>query len=121
VAAYDGEASHLAIVRDITARKMKWVRAQEQLLENLLAVARTMYEQPTVQATLQNALEIALALTAPPAILLLDSSGAVTHSVLSSARQCGAAGQRRHPVDGLGLAGLGRPTAGRFDSRHAPG
>lgn len=62
------------------------LRAQEHLLENLLAVARTMYEQPTVQATLQNALEIALALTGASGgdLNLLDSSGVVTHSILSS-------------------------------------
>jgi signal transduction histidine kinase len=62
------------------------LRAQEHLLENLLAVARTMYEQPTVQATLQNALEIALALTGATGgdLNWLDSSGVVTHSILSS-------------------------------------
>ena len=84
------------------------LRAQEHLLENLLAVARTMYEQPTVQATVQNALEIALALTGATGgdLNLLDSSGAVTHSILSSylASMAQPAGDAA-PLMELGLAG----------------
>jgi signal transduction histidine kinase/putative methionine-R-sulfoxide reductase with GAF domain len=84
------------------------LRAQEHLLENLLAVARTMYEQPTVQATLQNALEIALALTGATGgdLNVLDNSGAVTHSILS-AHLASAAQPARDaaPWMDLGLAG----------------
>ncbi|CAG0932305.1 two-component system, NarL family, sensor histidine kinase EvgS [Thermoflexales bacterium] len=87
VTAYDGQRL-LAIVRDITARKKTEteLRAQEQLLENLLAVARTMYERPSVRATLQNALEIALALTGATGsdLTWFDSSGAVIHYTPSS-------------------------------------
>jgi signal transduction histidine kinase/putative methionine-R-sulfoxide reductase with GAF domain len=85
--AFDG-GRLLAQVRDITVHKQAEaeVRAHEQLLENLLAVARTIYERPTVHATLQNALEIALALTGATSgdLNWLDRSGAVTHSILSS-------------------------------------
>jgi signal transduction histidine kinase/putative methionine-R-sulfoxide reductase with GAF domain len=84
------------------------LRAQEHLLENLLAVARTMYEQPTVQATLQNALEIALALTGATGgdLNLLDSSGVVTHSILSSPLASAAQpASDAAPLIELGLAG----------------
>jgi signal transduction histidine kinase/putative methionine-R-sulfoxide reductase with GAF domain len=84
------------------------LRAQEHLLENLVAVARTMYEQPTVQATLQNALEIALALTGATGgdLNVLDSSGAVTHSILSAYLASAAQPARdAAPLMELGLAG----------------
>ena len=84
------------------------LRAQEHLLENLLAVARTMYEQPTVQTTLQNALEIALALTGATGgdLNLLDSSGIVTHSILSSPLASAAQpASDAAPLIELGLAG----------------
>ena len=78
----------IIVARDITARKKMEadLRAQEQLFENLVAVGRATAEQPTLQATLQNALEITMTLTGATDgdLNLLDSSGAVTHSILPS-------------------------------------
>ena len=83
-----GRERVLLIMRDITARKKEeaGLRAQEQLFEHLVAVARATTEQPTLQATLQNALDIAMALTgaAYGDLNLLDSAGKVTHSILPS-------------------------------------
>jgi len=95
LAAY-GRERVLLIMRDITARKKEeaGLRAQEQLFEHLVAVARATTEQPTLQATLQNALDIAMSLTgaAYGDLNLLDSAGKVTHSILpsgpASAEQC---------------------------------
>ncbi len=78
----------LVITRDITARQKMEVdlRAQERLFEQLVAVARAANEQIALQATLQNALGIAMTLTdaAYGDLILLDSSGGVTHSILPS-------------------------------------
>jgi PAS domain S-box-containing protein len=76
----------IVVARDITARKQAEadLRAQEQLLENLVAVARATNERPMLLDTLQNALDIAMALTGAPdgELIMLDGSGRVTHSIL---------------------------------------
>ena len=105
-----GSERALVIVSDITARKKveAELRDQVQLFENLVAVARAMAERPTLPATLQNALEIAMALTgATGGVLnLLNGLGDITYSVLSSGP---AATQEREPhvasITDTGLAG----------------
>ncbi len=61
------------------------LRAQRQLFENLVAVARATAERPALEATLQNALNVATRLTAAEhgSLLLADGTGAVTRSILA--------------------------------------
>ncbi len=82
-----GSIAHfIAIKQDITERKQAEakLRAQKQLFENLVAVARATAEGPTLEATLQNVLDVSTTLTSAEhgSLFLLDSSGAVTHSIL---------------------------------------
>jgi len=60
------------------------LRAQKQLFEKLVAVARVTAERPSLQETLRAALNVAIALTdaSDGDILLLDKSGAVTDWIL---------------------------------------
>lgn len=61
------------------------LRAQRQLFENLVAVARATAERPALEATLQNALNVAARLTAAEhgSLLLADGASAVTRSILA--------------------------------------
>ena len=107
----DGRFSGTLIVfRDITQRKAaeEELKASKQLFENLVAVARATSEGPSLQATLQNALDVATHLTGAEfgSLFLLDSGGRVTHSIL--ARGTTAPGSRREIVGKVmdkGLAG----------------
>jgi PAS domain S-box-containing protein len=87
VVLYDCEQV-LVIARDITQRKQVEadLRAQEQLFEHLVAVARATAERPMLADTLQNALDIAMALTGATDgnLILLDSVGQITHNILPS-------------------------------------
>lgn len=107
----DGHFSgYLIVFRDITQRKAaeEELKASKQLFENLVAVARATSEGPSLQATLQNALDVATHLTGADygSLFLLDSDGRVTHSIL--ARGTTAPGSRRKIVGKVmdkGLAG----------------
>lgn len=84
----DGNIYRVAgISEDITEQKRSEMalQAQKQLFENLVAVARATAERPTLEATLQNALDVSVALTgaARGSLFLLDAAGEVTHSILS--------------------------------------
>jgi signal transduction histidine kinase/putative methionine-R-sulfoxide reductase with GAF domain len=84
------------------------LRAQEQLFENLVAVARATTERPTLLDTLQNALDIAMALTgaADGDLIMLDGSGRVTHSILPTGPA--TPGEHEHYIASVmerGLAG----------------
>ena len=61
------------------------LREQKQLFENLATVARAVTELPTMEATLQNVLDVATALTQADhsSLLVLDRDGAVAHSILA--------------------------------------
>ncbi|MCI0394657.1 MAG: GAF domain-containing protein [Chloroflexi bacterium] len=61
------------------------LRAQKQLFENLVAVARATAEEPGLRDTLRRALEMGVVLTNAlhGSLFLLDSSGNVSHSILS--------------------------------------
>ncbi|MEK7325729.1 MAG: hypothetical protein AAB217_10790, partial [Chloroflexota bacterium] len=61
------------------------LREQKQLFENLVTVARAVTELPTMEATLQNVLDVATALTQAEhsSLLVLDQGGAVAHSILA--------------------------------------
>jgi len=58
------------------------LRAQKQLFENLVAVARATAERPTLEATLQNALDVAATLTGAEQgdLFLVSEAGVVTYS-----------------------------------------
>ncbi len=77
----------LIALRDISAQKLAEaaLREQKQLFENLVAVARATAERPSLEATLQNALNVAAALTGAErgSLFLLNSVGVVTHSLLT--------------------------------------
>ncbi len=80
-------AGLLLVLRDITERKQLESRLEAQMrrFEQLLAVARATTEQPTLEATLKNTLDIAVALTSAErgSIFLMDTGGKVTHSILA--------------------------------------
>lgn len=60
------------------------LRAQKQLFENLVAVARATAERPTLQDTLSNTLDVAMRLTGAQDgdLFLLDATGAVIQPIL---------------------------------------
>lgn len=72
---------------EVTARRRveAELRAQKQLFENLLAVARVTTERPTLEETLKNTIGVASSLTGAQAasLFLLDEEGRVTRSLLS--------------------------------------
>lgn len=100
----------LIILRDITEHKRSENELIERrkLVEKLVAVARATTEGSSLQATLQNALDVTASLTGAEygSLFLLDSGGRVTHSIL--ARGATAPGSRRKIVGTVmddGLAG----------------
>lgn len=100
----------LIVLRDITAHKktQNELDARRQLSENLVAVARATAEDSSLQATLQNALDVTTGLTGAEygSLFLLDSGGRVTHSILARGK---TAPGSRHKIVGTvmdkGLAG----------------
>lgn len=98
------------VLHDIVARKQAEasLRDQKQLFENLVAVARATAEQPSLEATLQNALDVAASLTGAEcgSLFLLDETGVVTHSILALGKTQPAGQQDMvNRVMGRGLAG----------------
>jgi PAS domain S-box-containing protein len=84
------------------------LRTQRQLFENLVAVARATAERPALEATLQNALNVAARLTAAEhgSLLLADGTGAVTRSILAGdTRPLNAQPPIANHVISRGLAG----------------
>jgi len=83
----DRLSGRLIVFRDVTERKLadEALRAQKQLFESLVAVARATTEQPSLQATLQNVLDVSARLTGAGygSLFLLGESGQVTHSILA--------------------------------------
>ena len=81
----DRPAGRLIILRDITSRKRieRELRTQKQLLEDLVAVARATTEQPALEATLNNVLNVGIALTGAERgrLFLLDGHGHVTQAI----------------------------------------
>src|SRR5690606_36126319 len=79
--------SHLVVLRDITRYKKTEAEllSRQRLFENLVEIARTTSKGPTLQATLQNALDIATELTGAEygSLFLLDSRNRVTESILA--------------------------------------
>jgi len=77
----------LIVLHDITERKQAEASlvAQKQLFENLVAMARATAKHPSLEATLQSAVNMAAALTGAEdgGMFLLDGDGVVTHSVLA--------------------------------------
>lgn len=78
---------HLIVLREITERKQAEADAiaRQRLFANLVAVARATAEGPSLPATLQNALDVATALTRAEfgSVFLLDGDGRVTDSILA--------------------------------------
>lgn len=73
------------ILRDVTQREQAAaeLRAQKQLFENLVAVARATTEKPELEDTLHNVLRVGLSLTAAArgSLFLFELDGTVTHTV----------------------------------------
>ncbi|MEA3308962.1 MAG: GAF domain-containing protein, partial [Chloroflexota bacterium] len=80
-------SGRLLVLRDITARKQIETSLAEQnkRFEQLLTVARVITEHHTLDATLQNALDIAVSLTTSTvgSLFLLDEQRTVTRSLLA--------------------------------------
>jgi len=101
---------HLMVLRDITERKEAEAQsaARQRLFANLVAIARATAEGPSLQATLQNALDVATGLTDAEygSLFLLDSDGRVTNSILARGTM-GPGSQRKivGQVMDQGLAG----------------
>ena len=80
---------------------------QKQRFERLLAVARATTEQPTVEETLQNALDVTAALTSAEfgSLVLLDEAGKVKQSILALGKHVPGQEQIINQVLDRGLAG----------------
>jgi PAS domain S-box-containing protein len=78
---------HLVVLHDVTERKRveAAVILKKQWFENLVAVARATTEGPTLEVTLQNALDVTATLTSSDrgSLFLFDTAGAVTHCILA--------------------------------------
>jgi PAS domain S-box-containing protein len=98
----------IGIVRDVTERKQAeaGLREQKELLENLVAVARTTSEQPALEATLENVMRVGVNLTAADrgGLFMLNGAGEVTQTL--SIRDGAPAAERRAIVDRLIQSGL---------------
>jgi PAS domain S-box-containing protein len=66
-------------------RATEELRAQKQLFEGLVTVARALAEQPDLEASLRNVLNVATTLTAAHQgdLFLLDEAGRVTHNLIT--------------------------------------
>jgi len=77
----------LIVLHDITERKRTEASlvAQKQWFESLVAMARAMAKHPSLEATLQSALNMAATLTKAEhgSMFLLDGTGVVTHGVVT--------------------------------------
>ena len=77
----------LVIFHDITERKQAETNlmAQKRLFESLVAMARAVTKQPSLEATMRNALNMSATLTKAESgsIFLLGGGGVVTHSILA--------------------------------------
>ncbi|CAG0932299.1 two-component system, NarL family, sensor histidine kinase EvgS [Thermoflexales bacterium] len=100
----------IGVVRDVTERKQAEteLREQKELLENLVAVARATSEQPALEATLENVMQVGVNLTSADrgSLFLLNPAGEVTQTV--SVSDDASATERRAVVERLmqdGLAG----------------
>jgi two-component system, NtrC family, sensor histidine kinase KinB len=75
----------ISVVRDVTERKRAdmELREQKELLENLVKVARATSEQPTLEATLHNVLQVGVTLTGADrgSLFILDDAGTVTQTL----------------------------------------
>ena len=80
---------------------------QKQWLERLLAVAMATTEQPTVEETLQNALDVTAGLTSAEygSLLVLDKDGVVTHGILAHGKMVPSQERLVRRVLDKGLAG----------------
>jgi PAS domain S-box-containing protein len=82
----DRLTGRLLVLRDVTERKEaeRALRAQRDLFEGLVSVARATAERPTLEMTLQNALTASTALTSAEdgSLFLLDEDGDVTHHLV---------------------------------------
>lgn len=80
-------SGRLILLHDITERKRAetGLIAQKQLFESLVAMARATSKLPSLEATLQSAINMAATLTGAEhgSMILLDGTGAVTHCVLA--------------------------------------
>lgn len=85
----DQVAGHLILWRDVTERRKAAaaLRDQKSLFENLVAVAQATAQRPSLEATLQNCLDVAVSLSGAEgaSLFLLDGSGRVQRSLYSSA------------------------------------
>jgi PAS domain S-box-containing protein len=77
----------LVVLHNVTRQKTAEAAllTQKQLFQNLVAVARATAERPTLEATLQNALDVAVKLTTAElgSLFILDENSVVTHGILS--------------------------------------
>jgi PAS domain S-box-containing protein len=82
----DRLTGRLLVLRDVTERKEaeEALRAQRDLFEGLVSVARATAERPTLEVTLQNALTASTTLTGAEDgdLFLLDEQGTVTHNLV---------------------------------------
>ncbi len=98
----------IGVVRDVTERRHAEaeLREQKELLENLVAVARATSEQPALEATLENVMQVGVKLTAADhgGLFMLSSTGEVNQTL--SIRDEAPAAERRAIVERLIKDGL---------------
>lgn len=110
------------LAEDITHRRQteEALQGQTRLLENLVTIAQAVVGYPTVDATLQNILNVAVAVTGADHgnLLVFNGAGTVMHSMLSSGQSKSALVRenRRSIVDEV----LDRGLAGWVIRHHEP-
>lgn len=81
----NGHNLYAVILRDMSSRVKfeQELRAQKQLFENLVLVARATSARPDLDDTLRSVLQVAVSLTsaARGSLFLIDANGAVTHTL----------------------------------------
>jgi signal transduction histidine kinase len=98
----------IGVVRDVTQRKQAEteLREQKELLENLVAVARATSEQPALEATLENVMQVGVNLTAADrgGLFMLNGASEVIQTL--SIRDEAPVAERRAIVERLTKEGL---------------
>jgi len=106
---HDRSIGRLIVLDDVTERQQveASLRAQKQLFESLVAIARATAKHPALEATLQSALNMAATLTGAEHgnMFLLDGTGVVTHNVVARGDETSAQPEDVGGAVAGGLAG----------------
>jgi PAS domain S-box-containing protein len=98
------KTGQIVVLHDVAESKRaeEALRAEKQLFENLVKVAQTVTESPTMEGTLQNILDVATSLTGAERgnLLIFGGAGDVIHSLLAreTASELGVPRTRQYSI-----------------------